>query len=164
MKTCCVIWKYALADFEIADNMLNSMNVDKFFEDDMYQACMEQMGGAVHICDVPVHTYSVSEAEEESSLANTALPDLIRAIRSRNISYRWPQKAGKSNHLECYKKERNTTANMLKAAKSNFFDQLDPSTLKTLAKYFTKQKCSIPALKNVDGRTVSDNVEKATLL
>lgn len=54
---------------------------------------------------------------------------------------------GKSDHLDCY--EKNKTANMLKPAKSKFLNQLDPSTLKTfwkIAKYFTKQKCSIPTL------------------
>ena len=28
------------------------------------------MGGTIHICDAPVHTYSIIETEEESSLVN----------------------------------------------------------------------------------------------
>ena len=58
---------------------------------------------------------------------------------------------------------------MIKAAKSKFFDQLDPSTPKVFwktAKYLTKQKTSssIPVLKDSDGQAVTDDAEKATLL
>ena len=56
---------------------------------------------------------------------------------------------------------------MIKAAKSKIFDQLDPSTPKPFwktAKYQTKQKTSIPVLKDSDGQAVTDDAEKATLL
>ena len=55
---------------------------------------------------------------------------------------------------------------MLKTAKLNFFNQLNPSTPKKfrkIAKYFTK-KMFIPVLKGVDGQTISDDAEKATII
>ena len=56
---------------------------------------------------------------------------------------------------------------MIKMAKSNFFNQLDPSTPKVFwktAKYMTKQRTSISVLKDANGKTVTDDTEKALLL
>lgn len=56
---------------------------------------------------------------------------------------------------------------MLKRAKLNFFNQLNVSTPKAfwkIANYFTKQKSSIPVLKDADGQMISGDVEKATIL
>ena len=50
---------------------------------------------------------------------------------------------------------------MIKTAKSNFFHQLDPTpkAFWKTAKYLTKQRTSIPVLKDADGQAVMDDAE-----
>ena len=83
--------------------------------------------------------------------------DMLKGIRSWNSSYRPARKTEKAEHLVCYKRKRNRVANMIKAAKSNFFDQLDPSTPKVFwktTKYFIYQT-TIPVLKDANGLSVT---------
>ena len=163
LKTHRVFWNYSLADFERANEMQSSINVGEFIEDDMDQAWSKWEEQFISVMRQCIPTVLLKLKKSPPWLTS----DLLRAIRSRNISYRRARKTAKPDHLDCYKKKRNIVANMLKTAKSNFFSQLDPSIPKSfwkIANYFTKQKCSIPVLKSEDGQSILDNVEKATLL
>ena len=68
-----VIWKYALADFSRANEMLESVNVDELIKDDhdvddTWRKWEEHFMSVMHQC---IPTVAISATEEESSLANT---------------------------------------------------------------------------------------------
>ena len=162
-KTKRTIWKYALADFVKANELLSDMCIDEYLDNSMDQAWSKWEQEFMLVMSQCIPTTSVKLRNCPPWLSY----DLLKAIRSRNSSYRLARKTGNADHLACYKKKRNRVANMIKSAKSNFFDQLDPSTPKAFWKttrYLTKQKSSIPELKDNCGQSITDDTEKATLL
>ena len=130
LKARRVIWKYAQADFERANEILSYTNVDEYLDNSMDQAWSKWEQNFMSVMHQCIPTMTVQLKSSPSWLSH----DILKAIRSRNNSYRRTQKTGKPEHLACYKQKRNRVANMLKAAKSSFFNQLDPSTPKCFGK------------------------------
>ena len=157
------IWRYALADFERANEMLSDMYVDEYLNECMDQAWSKWKQMFMSVMSQCIPTTTVKLKNHPPWLSH----DLLKAIRSRDSSYRRARKTGNAEHLAIYKKKRNKVANMMKSAKTKFFDQLDPSTPKAFWKttrYLTKQHSSIPLLKDADGRTITADAKKATML
>ena len=119
--------------------MLSDADVDLYLDNSMDEAWSKWGQTFMSVMSQCIPTMTVRPKGSPPWLSH----DVLKAIRSRNSSYRRAQKTGKAEHLACYKQKRNKVANMIKAAKSKFFDQLDPSTPKAFwktANYQTKQK------------------------
>ena len=122
------VWKYAQADFDKANELLNNNEADVCPEDDMEQAWSKWEKYFMSVMHQCIPTVTVKTNRNPPWLTH----DLLVAIRSRNLLYRRAHKTGKQAHLDCYKKKRNVGANMLKAAKLKFFEQLNPSNNQSL--------------------------------
>ena len=157
------IWRYAHADFERANMLLDEINWDELLigdVDQMWAAWEAEFMSIMHQC---IPTVNLSAKQNVPWLHK----GLTKAMRARNLAFRHMKRTRRSAHLLDYKRKRNKVANMIKKAKSNYFKKFNPSNPKTFwkaTKYLTKKSSTIPTLLDCDGNSVQDDREKATLL
>ena len=126
-----VVWKYAQADFDRANELLSNEDADVCSEEnDIELAWSKWEKYFMDVMRECIPTVTVKVNRNPPWLTH----DLLLAIRSRNSLYRRARKTGSEAHLDCYKKKRNEVANMLKSAKFKFFELLDPSNPKVFWK------------------------------
>ena len=95
------IWKYALADFDRANIMLSDADVDLYLDNSMDEAWSKWEQTFMSVMSQCIPTMTVRPKGSPPWLSH----DVLKAIRSRNSSYRRAQKTGKAEHLACYKQK-----------------------------------------------------------
>ena len=101
-----VVWKYAQANFDRANELLSNNNVDEGDDTELAWSKWEKYFLDVMRQCIPTVTVKVNRNPPWLT------HDLLAAIRSCNILYRRAHKTGKEAHLDCYRKKRNEVANI----------------------------------------------------
>ena len=156
------VWRYSLADFDRAAEMLESIEWNTLLPseaDSYWKAWKTYFLQIMELC-VP---HAIVKPKSNVPWMNHCL---TTAIRKRNILFRMAKRTGKASDRVKYNRQRNRVVTMLRNAKQLFFDKLNAADTKTFWKtvrQLNQQHSSIPVLKD-NGITVESSADKAALL
>ena len=144
------IWRYAHANFERANTLLDEINWDELLNgnvDQMWAAWETEFMSVMRQC-IPIANLS---AKPNVLWLHKGLS---KAMHARNLAFRRTKRTRRSDHLLDYKRKHNKVASMIKKVKSKYFRKLNPFNQKAFwkaTKYVTKRSSTIPTLSDCNG-------------
>ena len=157
------VWRYAYADFDLANVLINDVDWGALVTDDVDDFCLFWQSTFLSIM--------------EQCIPRSVLPDrrrnlpwltkpLLQCIRRKNALYR------RVKHSSCvllhlkYKQLRNRVTSLLRSAKHGYFSSIDPSDTRSfwkLVNVLNRRGVSVGAVKCGE-KILSPNFEKADAL
>ena len=162
-----LIWRYSLADWDRAAELLDCIEWDPLLQLDINEHWRTWRTYFLQVMELCMpHT---------AAKVRKGLPwiskEILNAIKKRDILFRTAKATGKPADRAKYNQKRNQVVHMLRDGKQHFFDQhLNNVDAKTFWKTIRllNQECSssrIPALQDIDGaKIINSNLDKATTL
>ena len=151
------IWRYDHADFQIANELLETVDWESLIVDDIDVAWQNWEIKFMSIMDQCV--------PETTLPAKKYLPWLSKEL-TKSIHVKCAKRTGASQHFLSYKRKRNEVVKLMKKAKRKFFQGLNTPNSKNFLKvatFLSKKNSSIPTLKNRE-TVVENDLDKVTLL
>ena len=161
-KSSRPIWRYALADFPRARELLEDTNWDSILSGDVDQAWSLWHQKFLDIMEQCIPKGSLPKRKCPPWISKR----MVSAIRKRNACYRRAKRTGSPMLLSRYKHLRNKVVGMVKRGKSDYLDTLKSASCKEFwkaVKNLNGRQCSIPPL-NHSGKTANSDREKANML
>ena len=140
-----LVWIYNKGDFSKACEMINDLNWDNMFSDNVDLSARlwsQAFLGVMKEC-IPQRTLKPQKS------VPWVTNDIVKLIRDRNICYQRAKRSSDPSQLALYKTLRNKVVDMLRSAKRDFFNSLLPSNSKQfwkVVKLVNKQHTQIPSL------------------
>ena len=153
------VWRYNLANFELANDLLCDVDFDEILDfNDIQKSWMQFKAVFLHVM--------------EQCIPKAVLPqmpwltkEIIQLIKRRNYFFRKAHNNGNDNDFAKFRQLCNRVASILRLEKQKFFSELVPNNTKEFWKKISllnSKECSIPTLSN--GSTVAATcLEKANL-
>jgi len=154
------IWKYALADFEKANELLSEIDMANILDDtDVELAWTKWQDAFLKTMERCIPKGKTPKRKNLPWLSK----DLTKMIKTRNRYFRRARSS--TSYAAKYRKMRNLVVKKLREAKNAFFRRLKPNSKDfwKAIKGLNREKSSVPTLHR-NGTTANTNTEKATLL
>ena len=161
-KTSRPVWRYTLADFSRACELLDATNWDPMMAMDIDQAWEYWQQKFLNIMEQCIPKGSLPRRK----CAPWISKQIVSAIRKRNTCYRRAKQTGSTELLSKYKHLRNKVVHMVKRGKRDYLNNLKSASSKDFwkaVKNLNGSQCTIPTL-NHSGETATSDNEKATML
>ena len=156
------IWRYSLANFNLACEMLDSTDWDSIFSEDVNSSWQKWRARFLQIMELCIPQLLLKSKKNLPWLTKP----VIQAIRRRNSLFRAAKRCKSSAAYQKYRAARNKVVALLRLNKNRFFKKLGTATPKEFwkaIKMLNKRVSSIPALDN-NGVKVDSSRDKADLL
>ena len=153
-----MVWRYALADFEKANEMIDSIDWDPLITEDVNVSLANWKKAFMNIMEECIPRVILPKKQN--------LPWMSKKIAQTMTKRNYPKHTDDSAVHQKYKKARNRVTSLLPIAKRLYMQGLDPSYKKKFwktVKHLTKKPFSPPVLSG-NGSVASSNVEKADML
>ena len=155
------VWRYSLADWDKAAEILDCIEWDALLPDDVnlfWSAWKHYFLQTMEIC-IP---HTMAEIKRNPPWITKAV------LKRRNTLFRTAKSTGKPIDRAKYNSKRNEVVNMLRECKQSFFNQqlnnVDTKTFwKTVRSLSQSSSSTIPMLQDGD-KTVKSSLDKATTL
>ena len=157
------IWRYAYADFDLANEMLSAIDWSTLLSSEDVNTCWSNWRTKfLQVMEASIPQAVLKARKNLPWLTKTA----IQSMRKRNLLFKTAKKSNSPSDWEKYQCVRNKVVAMLRRDKRQYFYNLRFATNKQFwkaIKVINKQDTSIPAL--WDGHTsATSNIAKAELL
>ena len=156
-----VFWRYASADFELANDLIASTDWDSLLTDNVNDSLSIWQNKFMGIMDQCIPKCSLSKARNLPWLSKL----ISRHIRQKKLLFKQAKKSGSMSLTRKYKHMRNKVTSMIRKAKADHIRSIeaDPKKFWKAVKHLGKQKTSIPML-SCNGTTACSSSEKANML
>ena len=156
------IWRYSLANFELACDMLDGTNWDDIFTDEVNSSWENWRTRFLQIMDHCIPQLTLKSKKNLPWLTKS----VTQAIRKRNALFRAAKRCKSTASFQRYRAARNKVVALLRLNKKRFFKRLGSAPMKEFwkaIKLMNKQKSTIPTL-NKNGVKAESSYDKAVLL
>ncbi len=149
-KPCCrMIWRYAHADFPLAQQLLFEVDWDRIIADDVDSSCLNWQSKFLEIMEI--------------CIPKKVLPS-VQAMCRKNALFKRAMRSRADSDYAKYREARNNVVSSLRSAKSAYFHKPSNSKKFWQAVKYLKNNCSsIPTLTHHNVSYESDE-EKAAVL
>ena len=157
-----MVWRYALADVEKANEMIDSINWDPLITEDVNILLANWQKAFMNIMEECIPRVILPKKQNLPWMSKKK----AQTMRKRNYLFKRDKHTDDSAVHQKYKKARNRVTSLLRIAKRLYMQGLDLSDKKKFwktVKHLTKKPSSPPVLSR-NGSVASSNVEKADML
>ena len=158
------IWRYNLADFDQAMELLDSMEWETLLDDndvDVYWSSFKHYFLQIMEICIP---HAMVKTKKNVPWLNK---EVIQAIRKRNLLYRRAKNSNTAVNQAKYRTMRNKVVCILRESKQRYFDKLnqaDKNEFWKIMKQCNNNSSTIPTLQTTSGATAHSSLDKANVL